>query len=212
MGPLFPIFLNLEDKNCLVIGGGAVAYRKITSLLKHMAKVTVVSPEANEEIQNLAENKSIVLKLKSFENEDLENMYLVIAATDNSSLNEKAAFLCRSRGIMINAVDDPALCDFFVPSVVRRKSLAVAISAEGKSPLFVRLLRQDLETLITEDYGDLVEFLGEKRNEIKNSFSVDIRRRLLSGLLDEETISLLKEGKVDTIRERIEQCISSWQD
>lgn len=213
MGPLFPIFLNLEGKDCLVIGGGPVAYRKITNLLEHLAKVTVISPQVYEPIKALAVNGSMTFRQKSFSDEDIQDMYLVIAATDDPFLNKKAADLCRQKGIMINVVDDPPNCDFFVPSVVRRNSLVVAVSTEGKSPLFARLLRQDLETLITDDYGDLVEFLGEKRDGIKkNVADPEKRQHILRALIDEEAMTLLKQGEVEKIRERIEQCISSWQD
>ncbi|MDR1616895.1 MAG: bifunctional precorrin-2 dehydrogenase/sirohydrochlorin ferrochelatase [Syntrophomonadaceae bacterium] len=212
METLFPVFLNLAGKNCLVVGGGRVATRKAADLLDYKAEITVVSPEAGAKIKGWDETGGIVWRKKLFSPDDLSGMYLVMAATGSPLLNREIAELCRRRGIMINAADDPDNCDFFVPSVMRRKSLAIAVSTEGKSPLFARLLRQRLESVITDSYGDLVELLGEKR-EIIRAMALDDsqRRQLVTSLIDESTLEFLEQGEYEKIRERIEKCMSSRQ-
>ncbi|MDR1159724.1 MAG: bifunctional precorrin-2 dehydrogenase/sirohydrochlorin ferrochelatase [Syntrophomonadaceae bacterium] len=212
MESLFPIFLNLAGKNCLVVGGGAVAARKTADLLNCKTKITVVSPEAESRIKDWDKEGSVVWRKRPFGPDDLSGMYLVMAATGNTLLNQEIAELCCKQGILINSADDPANCDFFVPSVIRRKSLAIAISTEGKSPLFARLLRQRLESFITDSYGDLVELLGEKREIIKTlAFDDKQRGKLIASLINEETLELLEQGEDEKIRERIEECMSSWR-
>ena len=131
---LFPVYLNLYQRACLVVGGGSVASRKITHLLRCGARVTVVAPEAEAEIEQLARDGEIRWEPRGFEESDLEAMFLVFSATDEEGLNHRISTLCQERNIPINVVDDPRHCSFFVPAVVRRGSLALAISTAGKSP------------------------------------------------------------------------------
>ena len=137
---------------------------------------------------------------------------MVFVATNDMDTNRMVAKWCRERGILVNAVDDPPNCDFYVPAVVRRNSLVVAISTEGKSPMFARKLREQLEELIGEEYGEFVDFLGEQREPIKQAVrDIEERKKIFAALADSDILDLLKAGERERAKERMEQCMSSWQ-
>jgi precorrin-2 dehydrogenase/sirohydrochlorin ferrochelatase len=189
-----------------------VARRKIESLLEYNAKVRVVSPRVEAIIEEWAAKGLITWQKRNFAADDLQDALLVFIATDNSDLNSQIAGLCRQKNIMVNAVDDPSNCDFYVPSVLRRKSLSLAISTAGKSPLFAARLRRELEDIVTDEYGDFVEMLGEFREQIKSSgLPIEDRKRLYTELVNSDILELLKIGAKEKVEERIKQCMSSWQ-
>ncbi|HHV16853.1 MAG TPA: bifunctional precorrin-2 dehydrogenase/sirohydrochlorin ferrochelatase, partial [Gelria sp.] len=150
---------------------------------------------------------------REIEVSDLDNVCMVFVATNNMDANRLVVNWCRERGILVNAVDDPPNCDFYVPAVVRRNSLVVAISTEGKSPMFARKLREQLEGFIGEEYGEFVDFLGEQREPIKQAVNdIEKRKRIFEALVDSDILDLLKAGERERAKERMEQCTSSWQD
>jgi len=209
MAHLYPIFLNLAGKKCLVIGGGNVAERKVATLLEYEADVTVVSPEASESIRNWAFQGLIRWRARYFQMEDLEGVFVAFSATGDQELNRKISARCRERNILINAVDDPPNCDFYVPSTLRRNSLCLAISTEGKSPLLAAKLRREMESIITDEYGEWVEILGKLREEIKNSdLSIEERKKMFEALVQSDMLDLLKTGCKEKIEERIQACMS----
>ncbi len=210
---LFPVFLNLRDRLCVIAGGGKVAQRKAETLIRCGAKVKVVSPRAEQQVMQWASDGLLTYCKKKFAENDLVSAFMVFAATDSGKENKRVFDICRQKGILVNAVDEPDFCDFLVPSVVRRKSLAIAISTEGKSPLFAKKIRQELEAVITEEYGEFLDILGEKRRQIKESVPDRTQRsRIFEALVYSDLLELLKEGKQEKVKKRIEQCISSLQD
>lgn len=210
---LFPININLQNKPCLVIGGGQVAGRKVSNLLLYEAAITLVSPRVVKEIELLAEQGSIIWKQRSFQDEDLLDTFLVFIATDDNNTNQYISQLCKRKGILVNAVDDPPNCDFYIPAVVRRGSLTVSISTEGKSPLFAKKLRQELEKTITEAHGLLVDLLGEQRETIKAQIDdIETRQKVFKALVDLDVLELLAVGEEERARERMRECISFWLD
>ncbi|NLB87655.1 MAG: bifunctional precorrin-2 dehydrogenase/sirohydrochlorin ferrochelatase [Syntrophomonadaceae bacterium] len=209
----YPIYINLHNKSCLIVGGGLVAERKVSNLLDYGANVIVVSPQVTPIIDDYADKGLITLIKRTFEPEDLDDIFIVFIATDDSDTNQFIADLCRTRKILVNAVDDPPNCDFFVPAVVRRGSLAVAISTEGKSPMLARHLRMELEDYFVAAYEEYVDLLGEYREIIKNNVpDINVRRKIFAALVNSDILDLLKAGERLLARERVEQCISSWQD
>jgi len=209
MAHLYPIYLNLAGKKCLVIGGGKVAERKVATLLEYGADITVVSPEASESIQMWSEQGLISWRSGYFRLSDLEGVFLAFSATGEPDLNEKITARCREKNILINAVDDPPNCDFYVPSTLRRNSLCLAISTEGKSPLLAAKLRRELESLIPDEYGEWVEILGKLREEIKNSdLSIEDRKKMFETLVESDMLDLLKTGCKEKLEERIQACMS----
>lgn len=211
MAHLFPIYLDLSGKNCLVIGGGPVAERKVENLLEYEVNIKLVSPQVEKKIKEWSLDGSITWLPREFENPDLDGIFMVFVATNDGSVNRRVVELCRQRGILANAVDDPPNCDFFIPSLIRHNSLVVAISTEGKSPLFARKLREELEKVITPEYGEYVEILGELRTRVKNDVpDIELRKKIFENLVNSDILNLLKAGEKEKARERIEQCMSSW--
>ena len=211
MARYYPIFVNLEGKNCLIIGGGKVAERKAATLLDYKANIRIVSPQVGDTINKWSQENLLSWRKGEFRESDLKDIFMVFVATDNQKITEYVVQLCRSRGIMVNAVDDPPNCDFFVPSILRQQSLVIAISTEGKSPMFAKRLRKELEELITPAYGELVELLGEQRDFVKkNIHNICERGKLFEEMVYSDALELLKIGEKDKARERIKKCISSW--
>ncbi len=213
MSHLFPVFLNLEGKKCLVIGGGKVARRKVEDLFACGTSITVVSPGAEDDIRCWANEGRIYLLEREAQKTDLAGMSLVFVATDDIAVNQTVVNWCRETGIPVNAVDDPPNCDFFLPAVLRRDSLVLAISTEGKSPLLARRLRDRLGEVVNRAYGEYVEILGEKRDYIKATIpDIDKRRQLYASLVTPEILALVEVGDIEKVRERVEKCMSSWQE
>jgi len=209
MEHLYPIFINLSDRSCLIIGGGKVAQRKIETLLEYKARVLLVSPVVTDVIDKWAQQELIVWERRAFEPADLKGIFLVFIATGDSHINKKIADLCRERGIMVNAVDDPENCDFYVPAILRRDSLCIAVSTEGKSPLLAAKLRNELDRTIPSAYGDWVELLGQLRDEIKRSdLDIEQRRQLFADLVYSDILELIIQGRKQEAEERITECMS----
>ncbi|MGE5418368.1 MAG: bifunctional precorrin-2 dehydrogenase/sirohydrochlorin ferrochelatase [Acidobacteriota bacterium] len=208
---MFSVFLNLESRNTLVIGGGTVASRKVNNLLECGAVVRIVSPYPCEEIKALHKAGKITLEERNFEDSDIEGCWLVFAATNDEHVNRHIYELCQKSRILVNVVDDPDNCNFIVPSNLRRGSLTVSVSTEGKSPLLARKLRLMLEDVIGPEYEDYVDLLGEARQEVKDRFAEEqVRRKIFEAILDLDVLPLVKIGKKQEAKERILQCIYSW--
>ncbi len=213
MAHLYPIYLSMDAKACLIVGGGKVAERKVASLLEYQAQVRLVSPRVEMNIEKWASDGLISWTPRGFLPQDLDGIFMVFIATDEAELNQEIAVLCRQRGIMVNAVDDPPNCDFFVPSVLRRNSLSIAISTEGKSPLYAARLRRELEAIISEEHGQFVDLLGSLRERIKKSdLDINQRKKLFTTLVESDLLELIQAGLDEKIEERIKECMSSLQD
>lgn len=213
MASLFPIFLAMDGHRCVVIGGGQVAERKVENLLEYSVGIDVISPEVTPRLQSWAENHQVNWMAREFQPTDVQGAFLVFAATDDQFINREVAGLCKENGILVNAVDDSAYCDFYIPSTIRRNSLVLAISTEGKSPAYAKRMRQQLEEVITDSHGKFVDLLGEQREIIKQTVP-DIRTRqaIFEALAKLDILDLIAEGKDEQIRERIEECMSLWRE
>jgi precorrin-2 dehydrogenase/sirohydrochlorin ferrochelatase len=174
---LFPIFLKLEGRSCLVVGAGRVGENKLWSLIRAGARVRVVSPQATPGVQRLAAEKKIVWLRRKFIAHDLDGMVLVVVATSSPSLNKQVSAEARRRGVLCNAVDDPQNSDFYYPAVVRRGNFQIAISTGGHSPELAHRLRKELQRQFGAEYTRWVEELGRKRQELFAS-SVPAAERL----------------------------------
>jgi len=180
----YPLFLELQARSCLVIGGGSVAFRKAAALLRCGARVTVVSPELSAGLKKLARQRKVHWKKHPFRPSDLAGIELAIAATDDQPVNRLAAREAKRRKIWINVVDQPALCSFIVPSVVRRGKLALAVSTGGASPALAKWIRKDLETRYADRFGRLASVSGRARKAVlRTTPSPAARKRLLEKAL-----------------------------
>ncbi len=174
----FPIFMKLCGRRCVVIGGGEVALRKVSMLLKAEAAVTVVAPDLHAALVEWRDAGKITCLQEVFTPTQLDGAVLVIAATDDAATNRQVSEAAQSRNIPVNVVDAPALCTFVVPSVVDRSPLVIAISSGGKAPVLARMLRARLETMIPAAYGRLAGLAAEFREQVKSRFSSMQERRV----------------------------------
>jgi len=177
---LFPMFLKLAARPCLVVGAGAIAESKISGLLETGARVRVVAPEATTQIRSWAASKNIEWHQRSFQPADLKGMFLVVAATSSTELHERIYKEATQRGLLCNVVDVPALCDFYYPSVVQRGALQIAISTAGQSPALAQRLRKQLEDQFGPEYEEWLVQLGESRDKVRSTNAdSEERKRLL---------------------------------
>jgi precorrin-2 dehydrogenase/sirohydrochlorin ferrochelatase len=184
---LFPIFLKLTGRPCVVIGAGNLAESKIESLQAANAAVTVVAPAANARIVAMAEAGEIAWHQREYAAGDLSGNFLVIAATNVPAVNRAVFAEAEAAGILINAVDDPPFCDFYFPSVVRRGELQIAISTAGASPALAQRLRKEINALLPLDTGDWLAELGNLRREVLQMEPLNqARKELLHQLASRE--------------------------
>ena len=204
-----PIFMNVRDKSCLVVGAGQVAARKVYLLHRAGAHVTVVSPEICEELRRWADAGDIEYQQRAFLPTDVQGQAIVIAATNQKSTNHEVAKLAESQGIPVNVVDDPEVGSFIMPSVIDRTPVQIAISTGGASPVLARLLRSKLETFIPAAYGRLATLLEEFRQKAKERFGTsDNTRRFWEDILEGQVADLLIAGKDKAARETLEKAIN----
>ena len=175
MTSLFPMFMKLTGKQCLVVGAGKVGEPKIGGLIDTGVRLHVIAIEASSQVREWADAGQIDLELRAFTACDLDGKFLAVAATASGTLNELIYREAQRRGVLCNVVDVPEYCDFFYPAVVRRGDLQIAISTAGQSPSLAQKLRQQLERQFGPGYAEWVEQLGETR------------RLILAGDLDRET-------------------------
>jgi siroheme synthase-like protein len=193
MSCYLPIYLEMDRRRCLVIGAGAVAERKVANLLEVNAAVTVISPHVSENILRWSKKQLIQLVARRYQPGDLAGAELVFAATDDGAVNAAVHQEGRMRGVWVNAADDPAHCDFILPSVLRRGDLTVAVSTAGTSPALAHTIREELELYFTEEYELLANLAAEVRAELQArdlSAPFEVWRRALSG----EVRQLLMRG------------------
>jgi precorrin-2 dehydrogenase/sirohydrochlorin ferrochelatase len=163
---LFPVFLKLKGRRCLVVGAGTVAEAKVRGLLEGGADVRVVGPLATGTLRQWARKGKLVWHARSFQPRDLEGMFLVVAATSSRQLNKRVYQEAARRRVLCNVVDDPARCDFYYGAVVRHGPLQIAISTSGCSPALAQRLKRELEKQFGLEYGAWVEQLGEARRSL----------------------------------------------
>ncbi len=173
-----PVFLDVKKQPTLVVGGGDVAARKVSLLLRAQARVRIVAPELCAGLMKLADSGAIEHEKKGFETGDLDHCLLVIAATDNAELNLRISELAKARKLPVNVVDQPELCSFIVPSIIDRSPVVAAVSTGGASPVLARLIRTRLEALIPAAYGRLAELARRFREEVKAKFTKPSDRRV----------------------------------
>src|SRR4030042_2038411 len=199
--PYYPILLNIQGKKCLVAGGGKVALRKVKVLLEHGANVEIVRPVFCPELNQLAADGAIRAIQRDYNSEDLQHVFIAIAATDDAKTNERIASEARRKGVLTNVVDDPKHSDFFLPSYFERGDIIVAVSTSGRSPALARKIRSQLETDFKAEYMQLAVVTEEVRSKLKQqgiTASSDAWQQVLS--LD-SIIELLRQGKNQEAKE-----------
>jgi precorrin-2 dehydrogenase/sirohydrochlorin ferrochelatase len=193
----YPVSLvGLENKRCIVVGGGEVAQRKVESLLQGGAeRVVVISPRLTSKLRALLQANRIEHRPRGYQQGDLEDGFVVIAATDDPDVNGRVWQEAQERRLLINVVDDPDRCNFFVPSVVRRGDLTISICSGGQAPALSARLRQELEPRFGREYAAFLEMAAALRERVGRELSSRARSRFWYALTDSEVLALLKEGK-----------------
>jgi len=190
----YPIFLEMKDRRCVVIGGGAVAERKVEGLVAVGANVTVISPAITDGLRDLLAQGAIRHVAREYRAGDRAGYDLVFVATDNSEINAAVSSEARSLRIWVNSADNPDHCDFILPAVIRRGDLAVAVSTGGVSPAVTRAIREELDEYLHADYAGFVQIAGEVRKELREK-SVSPGASAWNRALQGNFRRLIKEGK-----------------
>lgn len=179
----FPMFVDMTERECLIVGGGNVAYRKVMVMLDFDAKVTVVAEDICDELRKLTiddtankENRITFIN-RRFERKDCDGMEMVIVATDDNALNHEIAEYCKAKGIMVNAVDQKADCSFIFPSYIKEKNLVAAFSSGGNSPVLTQYLKGKEKEILTPFLGELNEYMGQIREKVIAEYDTEAERK-----------------------------------
>lgn len=206
MAKYYPVFLNIQGKKCVVVGGGDVAWRKVCSLKEAGAKVTVVSPEFCHELEKETEIERIRQK---YDEVFLKEALVVIASTDDEEVNKKIYYDAIKRGQLVNVVDKPEFCSFIVPASVMRGDLCISISTGGASPALARNVREFLEKQFGDEYGAFTKLLSEMRRKVLSEVSQEsIRRDILQRIAGLDMLEIVKKSGVSETKKKILEIIS----
>ncbi|MDH3446833.1 MAG: siroheme synthase CysG [Gammaproteobacteria bacterium] len=201
-----PVFYNISERRCLVVGGGAIAARKAELLLRANGRVRVVASEVGDRVREMASDGRLEFEQREFLLQDLHDVVCVIAATDDADVNAKISNLAQSRNIPVNVVDNPDLCSFIMPSMIDRDPVQIAISTGGVSPVLARMLRAKLESCIPGAYGELAKLADENREAVKRALpDVDSRRRFWESILHGQVAELVFAGRGEDAHKLLQQ-------
>ena len=205
----YPIFLELGGRRTVVVGGGAVAVRKAGALLDAGARMVVVAHKPSDAITELCTKHGAELIRSRYSKQYITGAVLVIAATNDPQVNEQVYRDCQSLEILCNVVDEPPFCDFFVPAVVKRGDLQIAIGTEGYSPAYAGHLRKKLEAMFTEEHGQFLSELDSIRREIVEKVAASDRKALLGKLVDDESFEFFRTNGATAWRQRAQDLVRS---
>jgi uroporphyrin-III C-methyltransferase / precorrin-2 dehydrogenase / sirohydrochlorin ferrochelatase len=205
-----PIFMNIRQQRCVVIGGGEVATRKVLMLRKAGAAVEVCSPELYPDLQTLADQGQILHMPETFQPSQLDGARLVVAATDDEDVNQAVSQQAQARNIPVNVVDAPALCTFTMPSIVDRSPIVIAISSGGAAPVLARSIRSKIETMVPATYGRLATLAAQFRDRVKQHFPTTQQRRMfwedvLQGPIGEQVLAGQEAAAEAALIQKLEQ-------
>jgi precorrin-2 dehydrogenase / sirohydrochlorin ferrochelatase len=206
----YPIFLELEGRRTVVIGGGSVAVRKAEHLLDAGARLVVVAERIDKMMTALCKSRNAELIKSKYSKSFIAEAVLVIAATDNHELNKQIYGDCQELEVLCNVVDEPELCDFFVPAVVKRGDLKIAVGTEGLCPAYAGHIRKKLEEMFTEKHGEFLAELEKLRKKIVKEIPEPSDRKIALGLLvDDESFDLFINSGAEKWRKKAVQIISN---
>lgn len=204
-----PIFMNISQRLCVVIGAGEVAARKVTMLLRAQASVTVYAPEICPTLADLVEAGRIRYQQARFADEQLSGACLVIAATSDLQVNTAVSLAAQANNIPVNVVDAPALCTFTMASIVERSPIVIAISSEGNAPVLARYLRSKIETMLPAGYGRIAAIAGEFRDKVKSKYATSQARRIFwEGVLQGPIVERILAGQEAAARKGLDQLLT----
>ena len=202
MPPYYPVYLDLDGKPCVIIGGGEVAWRKVRGLLECRASLTVISPSVTPGIRERAETGELQWSAREYMEGDLKGAFLAIAATDRRLVNEAIANEAARNNVVLNVVDDPSLCTFIAPAVVRQGEVTVALSTGGASPALARKLRESLEASDVLQYADLAGILSSARKELRRR-GTQVHPDRWQDCITLDLVDLVRDGRSEEALERL---------
>lgn len=209
---MYPINLILDDRPCIVLGGGHVALRKVEGLIEAGAKVTVVSPKIVDELKAMVKKQKIVWFNRAYQQGDLKNFTIAICAVGNEEINKQVQAEAKERNILLNVVDRLEFCDFALPAKIRRGDLLVTFSTNGKSPALSRYLRCKMEREFDETYAKWLDKLVQLRKEAINKLPTsDDREIFWRSALSDDVMELVKAKQYDKAEESIRDAINSFR-
>ncbi len=208
----YPILINLQKFKCIVVGGGRVAHRKVLSLLKFGADITVISPKIIKPILELAEHNYIRIIKKAYSEEYIDGFGVVFSATDNPDINQTVRKDCTSKGILLNVVDDPILCDFILPANVIRGDLTISISSQGNAPFFTKEMKNRIEELISPVYEDIFRMAGRLRKQITLNKNIDLktRARILKEFTSQNWEEILSDNGRKNLQKHLKEFLNEF--
>lgn len=209
---MYPISVNLKDKSCLVIGGGAIAERRVLGLLGQGARITVVAPDTTPKLREMAAASAIDWQCENCKNEMLDGAFLVIAATNNRDVNAAMTREAQSRNILVCRADKYEDGNFTTPAVVRRGNLVLTVTTEGRSPTLAAIVRERLELEYDAKWESLTALLGALRPAIQQTGDANTRKQMTNRLIEDSGILELLEQERPLEAEARAQCLlSSWE-
>ncbi|MGZ5312243.1 MAG: precorrin-2 dehydrogenase/sirohydrochlorin ferrochelatase family protein [Solirubrobacterales bacterium] len=205
--PVYIACLRLSGRRCVVVGGGEIGLEKVEGLLACGGEVTLIAPEANAELRDLADEGSIRWERRAYEPADIEGTFIVIAATDDTDVNIGIYEDAERRAMLVNVVDVPPLCNFILPAIVRQGSMAIAISTQGASPALAKRMKREISEQFGPAYAELAVILNEVRGWAKGTLPTyndrrDFFEEIVNG--DPDPVELIREGRTGEVREIIE--------
>jgi len=209
----YPVNLDIKEKQCLVVGGGAVASRKAKTLMECGATVTVVSPEFTEDLKDLEQTSDVLLIQRPYQTSDLDEKFLVIGATDDEKLNRRINADAEHRNMLCNIADVPDICNFILPAIIRRKDLCVTVSTSGKSPAFAKKLRKDLEKIFGDEYALFLSLMGEIRKKLlAEEHAPEAHKPIFEKLISLDLPEMIKNNEKKRINQVLFEILGSGYD
>ena len=208
MNTYYPVYIQLRDQPCVVIGGGKIAEGKVEGLLAVEAQVTIVSPELTPRLQELSDQKQITYIPRAYQPGDLAGAFMVICATDQAEINHQVWQEASANRQLVNVVDDTPRCNFIAPSILRKGDLTIAISTSGKAPALAVRLKERFQREIGPEYERFLELAGELREPLaKHIPDFETRKALWYELVDSDILDVLARGDEDSAKEIISQVV-----
>lgn len=196
----YPVNLDIHNRHCLVVGGGAVGTRKVSTLVQCGAHVTVVSLEYTAELRKLSQAGTIQIRQRAYRASDLAGMFLVIGATSDQTLNQTISQDAEKKNMLCNIADVPQACNFILPAIIRRGDLIIAVSTSGNSPAFAKKLRRELEKQFGEEYATLLKLMGAIRKKLlAEAHEPEAHKHLFEQLLDGGLLEMIQQNKMEAV-------------
>jgi len=204
----YPVNLDIQDRRCLVVGGGGVGTRKVKTLIGCGGKVTVISPQGTKELAHLNKNGLIIWNKRKYRSSDMDGPFLVIGATDNERLNRQISVDADNGNVLCNIADRPELCNFILPAIVARGDLVIAVSTSGKSPALAKMIRKSMEVQFGDEYAEFLILMGRIRKKLlAQEHEPEAHKTIFEQLIQSELIELIRHKKTPAIDARLKEIL-----